>query len=203
MRGCGPWTRWIAAVTLGAAALSIGCSSSSGSSSPGYAYGGTGSAGTSSGGNGASTQPMLVVVDPNQTLTAQPGQGVGVFTEYATGGHWHVWWTCDTATTGLGCQFDIDVSVMSGSITNLTSEAFEATDQLTQTSAEQVHASTTTTTGVEGLRFDSTAGATITLDARMNGLDDGGFLFFVQDGKVNGGYTHTVTDPLMLVPKTP
>jgi hypothetical protein len=146
---------------------------------------------------------MLVDVDPNQTLTAQPGQGVGVFTEYVTGGHWHVWWTCDTTVTGLGCQFDIYVSVASGSIANLTSEAFEPSDQLSQTSAQQVHATTTTTTGVDGIRFDTTAGAIITLDARVDGQDNGAFLFFVQDGKVNGGYPNTVSDPLMFEPTTP
>ncbi len=32
---------------------------------------------------------------------------------------------------------------------------------------------------------------------------DGSFLFFVQDGVVNGNYTGTITDPLMLEGKTP
>jgi hypothetical protein len=51
-------------------------------------------------GDGApSATPLLVDVDPNQTLSAAPGQGAGVFIEYKTGGHWHVWWTCDTALT--------------------------------------------------------------------------------------------------------
>src|SRR5437868_4514680 len=40
-----------------------------------------------------SATPILVDVDTNGTMTAAPGQGVGVFTEYTAGGHWHIWWT--------------------------------------------------------------------------------------------------------------
>jgi hypothetical protein len=51
--------------------------------------------------------------------------------------------------------------------------------------------------------FDTDPGATITLTATVGGLYNGQFLFWVQGGQVNGGYTGTVTDPLMLVGATP
>jgi hypothetical protein len=146
---------------------------------------------------------MLVDVDANQTLTAQPGQGVGIFTEYATGGHWHVWWTCDTTLTDLGCNFAVNVSIASGAITNISSQAFEPNDQLSEPTPNAIQATTTTTTGIDGIRFDTAPGDIITLDARVDGQDNGSFLFFVQDGKVNGGYSHAVTDPLMLEPNIP
>src|SRR5882672_3572150 len=48
------------------------------------------------GGNGGKTTPILAEVDTDQTLNANPGEGVGIYAEYATGGHWYIWWTCDT-----------------------------------------------------------------------------------------------------------
>jgi hypothetical protein len=139
---------------------------------------------------------MLVLVDPDRTMNAAGGEGVGVFTEYQTGGHWRVWWTCDTNKTNQACHFDIAVSVASGSITNLQPDRF------VQTSPQKLEAVTTTTTARDGVEFDTAAGATITLAAQIDGQWDGSFLFFVQDGKINGGYG-TVTDPLMLQPLTP
>jgi hypothetical protein len=148
---------------------------------------------------------MLVVVDDNQRLQAQGGQGVGVFTEYASGGHWHVWWTCDTSLTGLSCGFDVTVTIASSSITNATSQFSDPSDSLTHYAGPTrgIIAATNTTTGTDGITFDTPPGTTITLNATVGGQDNGSFLFFVQDGKVNGGYTHAVTDPLMLVPASP
>ena len=41
------------------------------------------------------------------------------------------------------------------------------------------------------------------LDAKLDGVGDPAYLFFVQDGSVNGGYSGMLTDPLMLEPSTP
>jgi hypothetical protein len=43
----------------------------------------------------------------------------------------------------------------------------------------------------------------ITVEASVGGVKDGSFLFFVQDGKVNGGYAGKLTNPLQLQGKTP
>jgi hypothetical protein len=177
-------------------------SSGSGTAYPGP-YGGSSTRGSgSSSGATASAQPMLVDVDPNRTMTAQPGQGVGVFTEYVTGGHWHIWWTCDTNQTSFDCSFDVTVSAGGGPITNAVGEALAATDRMVQSSAGQIEVVTQTSTATSGVLFDTSPGAVITLDAKMNGQDDGAFLFFVQGGQVNGGYQGALTDPLMLEPSS-
>jgi hypothetical protein len=143
--------------------------------------------------------PVVVLVDPDRTLAAQPGQGVGVFTEYQTGGHWHVWWTCDSTANGTGepCFFQILVSVPSG---HLTPSDVNPSSYLTQPTPQSIASTTTTTTAVDQLYFDASPGQAIQLDARLNGIRDGRFLFFVQDGLVNGGYTGTLSDPLILSP---
>jgi hypothetical protein len=172
----------------------------------GYSSGG-GSAGTTSpppSGSCAGTSstpsanPILADVATGGTLNAKPGDGVGVFTEYTTGGHWHVWWTCDTNKTGATCPMDVKVSVASGAISGTTADDSPTAGSVAASTPQQIEIVTTTTTSTDGVRFDTTAGATITLSASISCVFDGSYFFFVQDGKVNGGFTGTLTDPIML-----
>jgi len=191
----------------------LACTVESQTGSSGAGYGSGGSSSSSSGGgtttsSGGSTQPMLVDVDPNRTMNASPGEGVGVFTQYETGGHWDIWWTCDTSKTSLPCAFDVTVTVSTGTISNVTGQTLETSDTLTVVSTQDIELVTTTTTGVDGVTFDTVvpAGTTpiITLTAKLNGqADAGSYLFFVQDGEINGDYAGTLTDPLMLEPSSP
>jgi hypothetical protein len=152
---------------------------------------------------------LLATVDPNVIMNAQPGQGIGVFTEYDTGGHWHVWWTCDTALTQESCVFDVTISVATGAIDHASAVQFSAADTLTTPStpaagaAGAIEAQTTTTLSTPGIFFDTDPGATITLSATIGGIYSGQFLFWVQGGKINDGYTGTVSDPLMLKGASP
>jgi len=150
---------------------------------------------------------MLVDVDPNRTMNASPGEGVGVFTQYETGGHWDIWWTCDTSKTSLPCAFDVTVTVSTGTIANVAGQTLAAAEAPTQASTQSVELVTTTTTGIDGMTFDTVvpAGTTpiITLNAKLSGMDAPQYLFFVQDGQINGDYAGTLTDPLMLEPSSP
>jgi hypothetical protein len=186
-----------------AALVALGCSGESTTeayATPGYA-GGTGSSSGSGGGTPA-TKPMLVLVDTDRVMNANPGDGVGVFTEYRSGGHWRIWWTCDTNKTSQSCSFAV-TATSSGAISNVAGMSLAAGDTVQPSSGTEASASTTTTTSVQGMTFDTAPGATITLDAQMDGQETGEILFFVQDGKINGGYMGTLTDPLMLQPSTP
>lgn len=156
----------------------------------------------SSGSPAGPVQPLLAVVDTNQTMDAVGGDGVGLFIEYSTGGHWHLWWTCDTNQTQQSCNFVIGASVASGAITNLDATQLSG-GFATLSSTTQLDAQSTTTTQVSGIRFDTDPGATIKLEASMSNITDGSFLFFVQDGQVNGGYAGALSNPLSLVGSTP
>ena len=145
-------------------------------------------------------QPLTVLIDTDQTMTATGGDGVGVFVEYAAGGHWHLWWTCDTSRSGLSCGFSIDgnAEVAAGGIRNLTGDA------AAQLSNGALSISSSTAYEVHEIAFDTTAGTKLTLNARVQGIDPAtSFFFFVQDGKINGGYAGTLTNPLQLQGKTP
>jgi hypothetical protein len=156
----------------------------------------------------ASPAPMLVVVDTDQVLKADPGQGVGIFTEYATGGKWHIWWTCDTTLSNQQCDVVLSATAASGTITNLDSSELQNSGLVTATSPSRVDVQVTTTTQVHGITFTTNPGEVITLEATVGGLREGpganhSFFFFVQDGKINGGYTGSLTNPLQLEGKTP
>jgi hypothetical protein len=210
-------TRTTALAAIVSVGLMMGCSVDAGpesGGSGGEAYAGgsstssSGASGSSSSSSGGgSTPPMLVDVDPNRTMNATPGNGVGVFTQYTTGGHWDVWWTCDTNKTDLPCAFDVTVTVTTGSIANVAGPSLQAGDRLSQSTAQAIELATTTTSSIDGFTFDTVvpAGTTpvITLDAKLSGTDIPQYLFFVQDGEINGNYAGMLTDPLMLAPSSP
>jgi hypothetical protein len=166
----------------------------------------TADAGIAAAGDGQpSAHPILAKVDTNQTMQVSPGQGVGIFTEYVAGGHWHVWWTCDTSVNpqGASCAFAVKISVPEGSsISGVVSQGFAPTDSTT-VGATELDASGTIATQSEGLLFDTPAGETISLSATVGGLYDGRFIFFVENGQIDDGYQGTVTDPIQLAPNTP
>jgi len=49
-------------------------------------------------------EPMLVGIDTDQTVDAVPGEGVGLFVEYSSGGNWLLWTTCDTNYSNVACN---------------------------------------------------------------------------------------------------
>jgi hypothetical protein len=158
----------------------------------------------------ASAEPMLAYLDPGATMVQTPGQGVGVFAQYDAGGHWYVWWTCDTAVSNQACEFQIQMSVPStgGVITNSSAEGFGGNNGLLGADNlaiqdNAITASTITTTAVQGVHFDTEPGTVVTVSAALGGEYSGAFLFFVQDAKVNGGYKGRVTDPLKPEPSSP
>jgi hypothetical protein len=145
---------------------------------------------------------MLVQVDTDQTMHEAGGDGVGVFVEYGKGGHWHLWWTCDTSRTQQSCDFAVGAAAASGNVSNVNATDL-AGGFVASATPSRVDARSTTTTEVHGIRFDTAPGVAITVDASIGGVKNGAFLFFVQNGKVNGGFAGTLTDPLELQGTTP
>ena len=154
-----------------------------------------------------SPAPILVVLDTDQVMNADPGQGVGIFTEYFTGGKWHVWWTCDTTLSKQTCDVALSATVASGTIDGVDAGELQG-GFVTTPNPSRVEARATTSTQVHGITFTTKPGAVVTLEATVGGLREGpgpnrSFFFFVQDGKINGGYAGRLTNPLQLQGKTP
>jgi len=163
----------------------------------------------SSGGNdggGTVTTPILAKIDTGQTLNANPGEGVGIYSEYTAGGHWYIWWTCDTNRdpTHRPCDMAVDVHVETGKLANLRADRPLAGDTLTADSnGTDAGAHTTTTTNVTGILFDTNPGAILSLTAYVDGISEPAYFFFVQNGQVNGGYQGRLSNPLRLQGSTP
>lgn len=144
-----------------------------------------------------SGSPMRVVVDTDQVMEADPGKGVGVFVEYATGGQWHVWWTCDTALSSRSCRFDVRVSSPAGITKG------ESTATIAAATETSLGLRSTTSTTVDGVKLTTAPGAVLTVEASVDGVTDSSFIFFVQKGQVNGGYQGGLTNPLELQGNSP
>jgi hypothetical protein len=212
--GCGPSDT---SSFYGGQAGSAGWSGSAGvsgalSGAAGTVSGSAGAAGTSgfgvfdAGGPPATdgaVPPMVVEIDPNGTLSATPGLGVGVFTQYLTGGHWLVWWTCDTTVTGQSCSFTISVTPVQGALSNVEGTQNGATAGLVGATPLGFALTSNTSSGRNQVTFDAPPGASIQLDANVEPAPDQNYLFFVENQRVNGGYQGDLTDPLILEPSSP
>jgi hypothetical protein len=141
--------------------------------------------------------PVLARLDADKTMNAKGGDGVGVFVEYQSGGHWHIWWTCDTSLTGQTCSFSH--AVTGGPFRNIKSEGAG------RDAAQSITTQSTVSSGIGEMFFDTDAGAIITVTSSVAGADntDGRYFFFVQDGKVNGGFAGRLSNPLQFQPTSP
>lgn len=137
-------------------------------------------------------QPLLVEIDTDKTMEAVGGEGVGIFVEYKSGGHWRIWWTCDSAKTQQECDFNVTVTT-SNEFTNGLLET-DAT-QVVRDEEKRLEVSSVISSDVSGITFDTAPGAEISIGARMGKVNDGSLFFFVQEGRVNGGYAKAITNP--------
>jgi hypothetical protein len=152
--------------------------------------------------------PKQVSITPDKTLDSPPGQGVGLFVEYVTGGHWHVWTTCDSlvASNADGstpvCSFDAFLSVVDGSgkITNALGEKLENKDAVTTSGDGSVHFFAETSTDVDGITFDTPPGAVVQLEAYLDGQPDPRFIYWYGDQILHAG---SPTDPVDFAPSAP
>jgi hypothetical protein len=147
-------------------------------------------------------QPAQVDIDADATLQATPGDGVGVFVEYTTGGHWNVFTTCDfntPANQGVSCGFDIFATVLDqgGAISNPVGQDLAGKDGIVLQGDGTVHLFTENTTGLNGMTFDTAPGATVELDVYLDGQEDPHFLYWVGKDVLHRG---APTIPVDFVP---
>jgi len=150
-------------------------------------------------------QPLVVLLDTNQTMShVTGGSGVGLFVQYAAGGHWKIRWTCDTSLSALPCDFAVK---MSGTAIANAKSAFDPTesgDTMGSPSPSEVDVASHTTMAVDEVDFDAAPGADLKIDLSVSGLRDGAFFFFVQNGQIDGNFPQNkLTDPLVFEPSAP
>jgi hypothetical protein len=143
----------------------------------------------------------LVVVDADATLPLTPGESVGLFVQYARGGHWNLSTTCDTRASGQSCSFDVLVSPASGSsFSAVEGHELSQDDTLELRSDGSVRLVTATSSGTNGMTFDSDPGALVEVDALLDGAVQERLVHLVSDGSVVEGVP---TNPVHLSPSAP
>lgn len=137
----------------------------------------------------------ILPIDPDAVMSLSPGDGAGFFVEYASGGHWDVFTTCDTSTSGASCNFDAvisadpDVALSGVEGTNLGSG-----DSVLLQSDGSVRLVTDTSFGTNGLHFDAEPGATIEFDVLLDGEPQPRFVYAVSDGALLEGVPSNPVD---------
>lgn len=135
-----------------------------------------------------------VPIDLGSGISAEPGDGAGIFVEYLGDGEWNVWLTCDTNKTGRSCAYDIfatgDDIVASGE------DDLEAEDAIYE-DFDQVSLYADTTDDYDGFFFKADPGEAVAIEVWLDGAPDGSLVFWVADGTLLQGMP---TNPTFFVP---
>jgi hypothetical protein len=166
------------------------------------------SAGGDSGGNPPPTTTPPVLDDPktvsittDKTLETGAGDGVGVFVEYAAGGHWRVFTACDTNKSKLACDFEAFlIPAKDAAISNVQGEGLEGGDFAELLKDGSAHLSASTSTEFDGMTFDATPGATVELEIYFEGYPEPRVVYWFGDDTLHTG---APTDPIDFAPNTP
>lgn len=137
------------------------------------------------------------VIDADETLDVDAGDGAGVFVEYESGGTYHVTTSCDAAESGE-CYWDLLLTPLDGSpASSLSPFDLESDDSLSLEQGNSVRLVAYTGTDFDGFSFQTDPGAAIELDALLDNACGNRYLFWVGDGALHSG---APSNPIDLVP---
>jgi hypothetical protein len=136
-----------------------------------------------------------VLVDSGAQMSATPGNGVGLFVQYQGDGRWDLFTTCDTATSGAACNFDVVISAAPGDyFSGVMGTDLSAASDVSMQDDATLRLVTTTDFGTDGVSFDAAAGSTIEVDVLLDGVPQPAFIFAVSGGVVLNGMPSNVVD---------
>jgi len=147
-------------------------------------------------------QPMAMSIETDASLSAVPGEGVGVFVEYYAGGVYRVWTTCDTLATGLVCPMDVYMSVDTSSrIDAIVEDGLEGPDFVNvNTEAGTVDMHVDTGSDVDAVEIHTDPGAILRLELVLDQVAQPRFVYWFGDGVLHNG---APTSPVDFVPSSP
>jgi hypothetical protein len=149
-----------------------------------------------------STDPAQESIDADAVIAVSPGQGAGLFVQYASGGQWDVFTSCDTDITDRPCSFDIIISadptvVLAGP----KPHDFEVVDTLTLESDGSIHVITGTAGKLDGVSFSAEPGASIRVDVLLDGAAQPDYVHWISGGVYQD--QGALTNPVDFVPASP
>jgi hypothetical protein len=142
-----------------------------------------------------------VSIQADQVLEAKPGEGVGIFVEYYTGGKWRIWMTCDTFTSKQVCGYQIFAGTKRAeSLLGYATEEVEGYDEVKDLGDGNVELIADTDSDIDSLLLDVEPGAPLNLEVYIDGQSAQAFVYWVSDGVIHPG---APSNPLTFHPLTP
>ena len=135
-----------------------------------------------------------VPIDQGEGLSADPGEGAGVFVEYLGDGTWSIWTTCDSEFTGSACLYDIFATAPDIRATG--EDDLEGSDVILQ-DFDTLQLQADTTNDFDGMVFATRPGEPVQIEVWLDGALDGSLVFWVADGVILQGLP---TNPVIFVP---
>jgi hypothetical protein len=134
-------------------------------------------------------------VDADAVMSVRPGEGAGIFVQYASGGHWNVFTACDTNRSNQPCRFDILISADSTvAFSDPQGQQLEPVDVLTLGADGSIRLQTGTALKLDGVSFDADPGATIRVDVLLDGEARPDLLNWISGGELRQGATDDPVD---------
>jgi hypothetical protein len=134
-------------------------------------------------------------VDADATMSVRPGEGAGIFVQYASGGHWSVFTACDTNRSNRPCRFDLIISAdPTVSFSGPQGLDLEPVDVLSLGSDGTIRLQTGTAGKLDGVSFDADPGATIRVDALLDGEARPDLVNWIGGGQQQQGTTDNPVD---------
>jgi hypothetical protein len=121
-------------------------------------------------------------IDPGAGMTPTPGLGAGLFIEYASGGDWTLFVTCDTEVTDAACAFDVIVTVDPGAGLAAPELSGESPDDTVRLVDGGFHLYTVTTGEMPMVTFSADPGAGVTVDMLLDGFAQPEYVNWVSGG---------------------
>lgn len=167
----------------------------------GHSHGGDGTGDTGNQGGdtppttgGTDTTPTdtpaitAVMIQPDQVLDANGGEGVGIFVEVTAAGQWHIWTTCDTFTSKQVCSFDIFASTPKiEQLQSYAADQLEGPDTVKDLQDGTKEIVIDTDSDKDGVLIYMDPGAPLVLEAYLDGKSAEGFVYWVSDDVIHTG----------------
>lgn len=144
---------------------------------------------------------MEFSIDTDKVLESPAGEGIGLFVEYAAGGTWRLWTTCDTNYSNVGCKFDVIAAIDTGSKIDIVEgselEGYDEVEALEDGSA-RLYAETASDFDV--MTLTTTPGSILRVDLQLDGAPASRFIYWVGNGILHEG---APTNPVDFKPSSP
>ena len=135
----------------------------------------------------AGENPYYTTVDRGATLSTDLGEGAGFFVEYAEGGNWTVWTSCDANLTGQLCFFEASIVAFDSNIHDAAGEGLEAYDTFDLVGADALYVSTETGYESDRVTFTTDPGALVRVRLTLDGISAPSYVIWLGNEVVQNG----------------